>query len=825
MPSFTRSGRPDSSFARSSFSEMTSTAPAGQQLHLAIDVHGSFRSEPSAFGERASAASAPCPRRTTVTSASGHSGIPGPRRYGPTRADGSARDRRRDPRGHAPAAAREGHRPARRRRDRRGHRRAARSIAVPVPLVRARPPGSTRSNRPCATRSAAGTRSRSRAGPRRCASRSAALEVGPGDEVIVPAFTFIATVSAVVTMGADVGVRRGRRHAHARPGRRRGQGLRTAPRRSCPSTSRTSRATWTRSIGRGDSPRRAHPRGRRAGDRRDVPRPSRRAPSARSAPARCSRRRTSRPARAASSSPTTKTSTCARRASTTRAASSSRSTAASAVRIAATPFMGDNLRMTEIAGAIGLVQLGAAAGPARVDARQPRRASRDRDRCRRRAAAAPPPRSGRRRRVEPHVVRARRRRTARRLVAALRAEGAPAAQMYEGRPVYANPAVRIADGADRRTRPLPAHRGPRRAQRDASASVPRSRPRTASRSPPRSTRSHAMSCSRRAADARRVRDRGHHARAPGVPRRLRRPPCTRDAVHDDLELRVLVVEDGDRRVALSPATCSRCRATSPIRSAPRSPTCSTRRPTPCSPRARTCTRDRARSPAPTRSVGRCPTGSASGSSTARPTRHDRAPRRRSPTVAALRPHSPFPTTSRSTGAGIRCTPSAAVVVLDPVAIVANFGIHPTVTGPSNLAVATDWVGPFRRAVEARTGLPACFLQGCQGDVNPAVTSGRTATRRLGSGRRRLRGAARGEHHRPRSHARAGRGGTDRDERNARSASPSVTRCSRNSRVTRSDRARSISSSWKLGELEVVAVPGEGFHGVEDAIRARTPIRC
>ena len=32
----------------------------------------------------------------------------------------------------------------------------------------------------------------------------AALGVGPGDEVIVPAFTFIATVSAVVTLGADV---------------------------------------------------------------------------------------------------------------------------------------------------------------------------------------------------------------------------------------------------------------------------------------------------------------------------------------------------------------------------------------------------------------------------------------------------------------------------------------------------------------------------------------------------------------------------------------------------------------------------------------------
>ena len=49
--------------------------------------------------------------------------------------------------------------------------------------------------------------------------------------------------------------------------------------------------------------------------------------------------------------------------------------------------------------------------------------------------------------------------TARRLVAALRAEGAPAAQMYEGRPVYENPAVQNRKAAERRTRPLSADRG------------------------------------------------------------------------------------------------------------------------------------------------------------------------------------------------------------------------------------------------------------------------------------------------------------------------------------------------------------------------------
>ena len=90
------------------------------------------------------------------------------------------------------------------------------------------------------------------------------------------------------------------------------------------------------------------------------------------------------------------------------------------------------------------------------------RANRDRvaggDRTCRQVAAAASAGSGRCGRFEPHLVRADAP-TARRLVAALRAEGAPAAQMYEGRPVYANPAVQTRKAADPRTRPLSADRG------------------------------------------------------------------------------------------------------------------------------------------------------------------------------------------------------------------------------------------------------------------------------------------------------------------------------------------------------------------------------
>lgn len=74
-------------------------------------------------------------------------------------------------------------------------------------------------------------------------------------------------------------------------------------------------------------------------------------------------------------------------------------------------------------------------------------------------------------------------------------------------------------------------------------------------------------------------------------------------------------------------------------------------------------------------------------------------------------------------------PSVAVVDLRSVAgpaagerlgTIVNLGMHPTVTGPANACVATDWVGPFRRALEALAGGTAVLLQGCQGDVNPAA---------------------------------------------------------------------------------------------------------
>jgi 8-amino-3,8-dideoxy-alpha-D-manno-octulosonate transaminase len=112
------------------------------------------------------------------------------------------------------------------------------------------------------------------------------------------------------------------------------------------------------------------------------------------------------------------------------------------------PFMGDNLRMTEIAGALGIVQLARLPG---LLAAMRANCARVRDAVGAVDGLVP-------RRLPDAVGAGGSSLTwfapgadlAGRLVEALRAEGAPAAQMYDGRAVYANPAVRDRRGADAR---------------------------------------------------------------------------------------------------------------------------------------------------------------------------------------------------------------------------------------------------------------------------------------------------------------------------------------------------------------------------------------
>lgn len=56
-------------------------------------------------------------------------------------------------------------------------------------------------------------------------------------------------------------------------------------------------------------------------------------------------------------------------------------------------------------------------------------------------------------------------------------------------------------------------------------------------------------------------------------------------------------------------------------------------------------------------------------------------------------------------------------------VVANMHIHPVLLGPHWDAVATDWVGPFRREIERLAGGIAIELTGALGDINPTPPEG------------------------------------------------------------------------------------------------------
>lgn len=80
-------------------------------------------------------------------------------------------------------------------------------------------------------------------------------------------------------------------------------------------------------------------------------------------------------------------------------------------------------------------------------------------------------------------------------------------------------------------------------------------------------------------------------------------------------------------------------------------------------------------------------------------------------------------------------PALAVLRVDDeggkaIATLANFSIHPTALGASNLKLSADIVGAITRRVEASTGAPALFAQGAEGDIAPAE-SGEAAVASLG----------------------------------------------------------------------------------------------
>lgn len=168
-------------------------------------------------------------------------------------------------------------------------------------------------------------------------------------------------------------------------------------------------------------------------------------------------------------------------------------------------------------------------------------------------------------------------------------------------------------------------------------------------------------------------------------------------------------------------------------------------------------------------------------------------------------------------------PSVAVLELltgdgRRLATVVNVGMHPTVGGPANTAVSTDWVGPCRRRLEAELGGTAVVVQGCGGDVNPAVTAwdggepadwapvaaqvgGEVADAALAARRR----------------GRPVTGEIAAPERRVLTV-PLDADTLLSALAGRSDEQLEL-VTWHLGALTLLTVPGEGFHHLEQAVRA------
>ena len=148
-----------------------------------------------------------------------------------------------------------------------------------------------------------------------------------------------------------------------------------------------------------------------------------------------------------------------------------------------------------------------------------------------------------------------------------------------------------------------------------------------------------------------------------------------------------------------------------------------------------------------------------------------------------------------------------------VGTVVNAGVHPTVTGPKNLQVSSDYVGELRRRVEAAFGGIALFVQGAQGDINPVLGEQSldpdttfTAVAAVGAGFAALVGEMLAD-----AEPVSGETGVHRSYLATVQADGSAM-----SAITRSASVHAELVEWRVGGMRIVTIPGEAFAKIGQA---------
>jgi len=152
--------------------------------------------------------------------------------------------------------------------------------------------------------------------------------------------------------------------------------------------------------------------------------------------------------------------------------------------------------------------------------------------------------------------------------------------------------------------------------------------------------------------------------------------------------------------------------------------------------------------------------------------------------------------------------------------IANVSIHPVALGPECLAVSSDWVGPFRSALENRAGGTAVLLSGALGDVNPhhvhrqnndCHEDGFAEATSLGRDVAEVVDAVLGD----------ALPVDATDARVHRERTVDVTLGSTMLTGGREGRTYSLELvEWSIGPVRLVSVPGEAFHALGRAIEDR-----